>query len=130
MKLHLIAVATAVALVSATGAVSAADSGAMSKKPTAAMQSMAKTSLSLTRSQQRTAWRDISKEASRQSAPANFKASIGATVPADISLQAVPANVASRVSALKSYDYALLHDKLLIVNPSDKKVVDVIAHRA
>jgi hypothetical protein len=51
-------------------------------------------------------------------------------VPADVSIQSVPANVATHVSALKPYDYALLHGKLLIVNPADKKVVDVISRRA
>jgi hypothetical protein len=136
MKSHLIAIVTAAALASGIGAASAADSSAASK-PTPAMQSMAKDnlsmakdSLSLTRSQQRTAWRDISKEASTQSAPASFKASVGATIPGDIALQSVPADVASRVSSLKPYDYALLHHQLLIVNPTDKKVVDVIRHRA
>jgi hypothetical protein len=33
------------------------------------------------------------------------------------------------VSALTPYDCALLHNKLPIVNPTDKKVVDVIARR-
>jgi hypothetical protein len=94
------------------------------------MQPMPKDELSLTRSQQRTAWKDISKQANSQSAPSNFSASVGATVPGDISIQSVPAKVASRVSSLKPYDYALLPDELLIVNPNDKKVVNVIKHRA
>jgi hypothetical protein len=121
----------------AIGAASAADqsaksdsamsSSAMSKKPT---QAMAADNLSLTHSQERTAWRDIHKQASRQSAPSGFTASIGATVPNGISLQSMPAKVAARVTSLKPYDYALLPDKLLIVNPTDKKVVDVITHRA
>jgi hypothetical protein len=134
MKSHLIAIVTATALASGMGAASAADSSAASKTPPAmqsmTMQSMTKDNLSLTRSQQRTAWKDISKEASSQSAPANFKAAVGATIPGDIALQSVPADVASQVSSLKPYDYALLHHQLLIVNPTDKKVVDVIRHRA
>ena len=92
--------------------------------------SMAKDSLSLTRSQQRTAWRDISKQATSQKAPGDFTASVGATIPNDISLKPVPAKVATRISSLKPYDYALLHGKLLIVNPDDKKIVDVINRRA
>jgi hypothetical protein len=131
MKLHLIAIATAAALASGIGAASAADHQAMpnnSAKP--AMQSMAKDNLSLTRSQQRTAWRDISKAATSQKAPGDFTASVGATIPNDLSLKPVPARVATRISSLKPYDYALLHGKLLIVNPNDKKVVDVINRRA
>jgi hypothetical protein len=55
---------------------------------------------------------------------------IGATVPTEISLKPVPAKVATQVSTLRPYDYALLPDRLLIVNPSDKKVVDVINRHA
>jgi hypothetical protein len=131
MKPHFIAVAAA-ALVAGIGAASAADmhstSNTMSKTP--AMQSMAKDNLTLTRSQQRTAWKDLSKQASNQAAPSSFTASVGATVPGAITIQAVPAKVAARVSSLKPYDFALLHNKLLIVNPNDKKVVDVISRHA
>ena len=91
---------------------------------------MAKDNLSLTRSQQRTAWRDLSKEAISQKAPGGFTASVGAIIPNDLSLKPMPAKVATRISSLKPYDYALLHGKLLIVNPNDKKVVDVINRRA
>jgi hypothetical protein len=131
MKSHLIAI-TAAALVAGIGTASAADmhatSNTMSKTP--AMQSMAKDNLTLSRSQQRTAWKDLGKQASNQTAAPNFKASVGATVPGDITIQAVPAKVAARVSALKPYDFALLDNKLVIVNPNDKKVVDVISRHA
>jgi hypothetical protein len=131
MKFRLIAIAATAALTSGIGVASAADNHAMSKTSAPpAMQSMAKDSLSLTRSQQRTAWRDLGQHAAGQSAPSSFAASVGATIPGDISLRSVPAKVAARVSSLKPYDYALLQGKLLIVNPSDKKVVDVISRRA
>jgi hypothetical protein len=129
MKLQLTAIATIVALTSGIGTASAVEHHAMSKN-SSAMQPMPKDDLSLTRSQQRAAWRDISKQANSQPAPSNFSASVGATVPSDVSIQSVPAKVASRVSSLKPYDYALLPDELLIVNPNDKKVVNVIKHRA
>jgi hypothetical protein len=132
MKSHLIAIAAAAALVAGTGIASAGDmhatSTTMSKTP--ATQSMAKDNLTLTRSQQRAAWKDLGKQASNQTAPSSFTASVGATIPGDITIQAVPAKVAARVSALKPYDYARLHNKLLIVNPNDKKVVDVISRHA
>lgn len=131
MKFHIIAIAATVALTSGIGVASAADTPAMSKTSTPpAMQSMAKDSLSLTPSQEKTAWTDFSKQASSQTAPTNFTATIGATIPGDIALRSVPAKVAARVSSLKPYDYALLQDKLLIVNPGDKKIVDVIHHHA
>ena len=127
MKLHLTTIATVAALASGIGVASAAGNHAMSNAST---QSMAKDSLSLTSAQERTAWKDISRQASSQMAPSGFTPTIGATVPTEISLKPVPAKVASQVSTLKPYDYALLQDKLLIVNPSDKKVVDVINRHA
>ncbi len=129
MKLQLIAIATTAALASGIGVASAADNHAM-KSPTA-VNAMAKAQdvLSLTPAQEHTAWRNLSKHANTQTAPSSFTASIGATMPSDISLRSVPAKVAARVSALKPYDYALLHNKLVIVNPTDKKVVGVITHR-
>jgi len=139
MKLHLLGVIAAVALTSAVGAASAAGNQATSNpsgssnsmsKTSMPMQSAAKDSISLTRSQERTAWRDISREATSQKAPQHFAAAVGTTVPPALSIQSIPAKVATVVSALKSYDYALLHGKLLIVNPADKKVVDVINRRA
>jgi hypothetical protein len=143
MKPHLLAVVAAAALASVASAASAADnqpmsnasapktmSKTMSKTSPMPAQAMAKDIISLTRAQERTAWRDISREATSQKMPQNFAASVGTTVPADISLQSVPAKVATHVAALKPYDYALLHGKLLIVNPTDKKVVDVINRRA
>jgi len=132
MKSYLIAITTAAAFTAGIGMASAADmhptSNTMSKTP--AMQSMARDNLTLTRSQQRTVWKDLAKQASNRAAPSNFTASVGATIPGAITIQAVPAKVAARVSSLKPYDYALLHNKLLIVNPNDKKVVDVITRRA
>ena len=138
MKLHLIAIAATATLASGIGAASAVDPQAMSKTTAPpAMQSMAKNnpsmakdSLSLTPSQERTAWRDLGKQATSQTAPTNFTAAVGATIPGDIALRSVPAKVAAHVSSLKPYDYALLQGKLLIVNPGNKKIVDVINRRA
>ena len=127
MKLHLTTIATVAALASGIGTASAAGNHAMSNSSRTAM---AKDSLSLTSAQERTAWKDISRQASSQMAPSGFSPTIGATVPTEISIKPVPAKVVSQVSTLRPYDYALLQDKLLIVNPSDKKVVDVINRHA
>ena len=129
MKLQLIAVAAAAALASGAGAAFAAEQHAMSNH-SATMQPAAKDKLALNRTQKRIAWRDISKRTSSETTPSNFTATVGATVPDNLSIQPMPAHVASRVSALKPYDYALLPKELLIVNPNDKKVVNVIKHRA
>ena len=99
MKFHLTTIATVAALASGIGVASAAGNHAMSNLLT---QSMAKDSLSLTSAQERTAWKDISRQASSQMAPSGFTPTIGATVPTDISLKPVPAKVASQVSSLEA----------------------------
>jgi Protein of unknown function (DUF1236) len=112
------------------GAAAAADQSATSKQPsTPPTASVAKDNLSLTTAQEKMAWRDISKRATSQHAPAGFAASVGNTVPNDITLRSIPRPVASELPTLRPYRYALLPNKLLIVNRSDKKIVDVINGR-
>jgi hypothetical protein len=93
-------------------------------------ESVAKDNLSLTTAQEKLAWRDLSKQATTQSAPANFSASPGNTVPTEITLRPIPRKVASQLPSLKPYDYARLPNEFLIVNPIDKKIVDVINRHA
>jgi hypothetical protein len=82
--------------------------------------------LSLTGTQQKLAWKDMS-SASMQKAPADFKATTGAAVPSTLKVSAVPSKTARDVPALKSYDFAKIQGKLLIVNPKDRTIADVIA---
>ena len=130
MKFPLLPLAT-ILLIGSVGAVAAADHSAMSKQSSmSSTASMTKDNLSLTTAQEKLAWRDLSKQAARQRAPSNFSASMGTTVPNEITLRAIPRTVASRLPALKPYRYARLPNELLIVNPSDKKIVDVINSHA
>jgi Protein of unknown function (DUF1236) len=126
MKLPLLTCA-AVLLVAAGTAARAADSDAMSGSNA---QSAPKDQISLSRTQERTAWRDLSRNATQQTAPSSFTPSVGATVPDGITLRTMPQRAANQLPTLKPYDFALLQNKLLIVNPNDKKVVDVISRKA
>jgi hypothetical protein len=82
--------------------------------------------LSLSNTQQKTAWNDLYVKSLNQKAPSGFEAAIGAVVPSKVKIAPVTGKAASDVPALKSYDFAMLQHKLLIVNPSDKKIADVI----
>lgn len=134
MKLPLLSLATLVLIVS-VGAAAAADNSAMSRhssmsSTTSSTASMAKDSLSLTTAQEKLAWRDLGQRAASQRAASDFSPSVGMTVPNNIALRSIPRTVASRLPTLKPYQYARLPNELLIVNPIDKKVVDVINSRA
>lgn len=84
--------------------------------------------LSLTGMERKTAWKDISSQAAKEKAPSGFTAKVGAVLPGSIATQPVPVSTANKVPDLRPYQYALLDsNKLLIVNPSDKKVVKVIS---
>jgi hypothetical protein len=82
--------------------------------------------LSLNKTQQKTAWNDLNTAASKEDLPSGFNASIGSVVPSTFKIEPVPSRAANDIPALRPYDFAVVHGKLLIVNPSDKKISDVI----
>lgn len=88
-------------------------------------QSSASDSLSLTNTQQKTAWQDLHGK-NQQSAPSGFMAASGTAVPTTLKIQPVPNRTATAVPKLKPYDFAMVKGKLLIVNPSDRTIADVI----
>ncbi len=93
---------------------------------TSSAQMPAKDTLSLSTSQRKTAWNDLNSEAAKQKAPPSFFRSVGEVVPSSVKLQAVPAKAASDVPSLRPYQFAMIEGKLLIVNPSDRKIAEVI----
>src|SRR5665213_1437883 len=119
-----------VAAVALLSGISVAAAAGMSKSTTgSASSSMATPSdtLSLTSSQQKMAWKDISGQAVKETAPATFTAKVGAAVPSDLGTKPVPVSTANKVPALRTFQYALLDsNKLLIVNPTDHKVAEII----
>jgi hypothetical protein len=82
--------------------------------------------LELSSAQQKSIWKDISRHAANQSAPSGFSAAVGTAIPAGVNTYPLPRQAARDVPAAKPYRYAMLQDKLLIVNPSDKKIADVV----
>ncbi len=102
---------------------------ASSMKTTGSAPSMSqpKDSLSLSSQQRKTAWQDISAQATKEKSPSGFKAAVGAALPSDLITHPVPVSTANKVPELQPYQYALLDsNKLLIVNPNDKKVAEII----
>ena len=87
------------------------------------MSPPAKDSLNLTADQQKTAWNDLSSQAKKQNAPASFFRAVGNVVSSSVKLQPVTAKAASDIPALRPYDFARIEGQLLIVNPSDRKIV-------
>lgn len=128
MKIRLIATVAAVVLATSTGPASASWFSWLHWGTS--KSSSATHSISLTDAQQKLALKDLEQSGQVQTKPTNFTPSVGAVVPNALALKPVPADLGQQVKALKSYDYALLQSELLIVNPTTKKVVDVVDRQA
>jgi hypothetical protein len=122
MKKQTIVVLAAAALLSGVTAASAA--GIASSH--SAMAKPISDTLSLNATQQKTAWNDLNKQASNQNAPSGFTDTAGSVVPKTLKINAMPSRAARDVSSLRPYDFAKVSGKLLIVNPRDRKVAEVI----
>jgi hypothetical protein len=116
MKSNIFYGAAIVAVLASTGLATAAGTSAMAGKD----------SLGLTSDQAHTIYQDINKLNVKDTAPSGFDAKVGAAVPSSISLHALPSDVASKVPTVKPYQYAMLQGKVLLVDPKDKKVVDIV----
>lgn len=112
-----------------SGASMASAQGMMSKESkatTGSAGSSVSDQLKLTGPQQMRLWNEISIHATKQKAPSGFNAAVGAAVPTRITLHALPEKAATEIPEAKPYHYAVVNNQLLLVNPSDKRVVDVI----
>ena len=95
--------------------------------PSAKMQASTQTQaqLSLSADQKQAIWNSVAKNKSAM-APANFQASIGANVPAQIALRSLPSTLSKQVPDAKKYRYAKIADEVVLVDPSTHKVIDII----
>jgi Protein of unknown function (DUF1236) len=83
--------------------------------------------LALSDAQRQSAWRDLYMDSLNQITPPGFDAVVGATVPNTIVIAPVTAQAGSDVPALKPYSFAMVQKKLVIVDPGNRKIADVIA---
>jgi hypothetical protein len=118
---------TTIALVAAVllGGVTMASAADVASSHSGTAQPISDT-LNLNAPQQKTAWNDLSNQSS-QNAPADFSATDGAKVPDTLTIKAVPAKAAQDISQLRPYDFAKVQNKLLIVNPRDRMIAEVIS---
>ncbi|HEX5777770.1 MAG TPA: DUF1236 domain-containing protein [Xanthobacteraceae bacterium] len=86
-----------------------------------------KDAIVLTNDQKQTLYQQLAMDADSQDAPSGFTASVGSTLPSDVSLEPVPNDVSTKVPSVANYRFAKLDDdRLLIVDPNDRRVVSII----
>jgi hypothetical protein len=78
----------------------------------------------LTAAQRSAIWKDLSKQATNQNI-AGFDATIGTVVPNTVNLEQIPGDVTANNPSLGPYDFAIVDDKIVIVDPSNKVIADV-----
>jgi opacity protein-like surface antigen len=112
------------AMLAMSGATAASAASHMSRVSNKAPR--ASDTLTLSGDQQKTIWNDVGTRAKNENAPSGFNAAVGSEAPNSMSTHPMPRQAARDVPAAKPYRYAMAQDKLLIVNPSDHKIADVV----
>jgi uncharacterized protein DUF1236 len=79
----------------------------------------------LTSAQRGAIYTQVSKDKSKPAAT-GFPAVIGADVPPRIELYALPDDALTEVPAVKLYKYTMVEDKVVVVDPTRMRVIDVI----
>jgi hypothetical protein len=127
---------TSIALAAAVLLAGASAASAANSQPPAAnmvltagvrMSLLPRDTLNLTGTQQKAAWSDLYVKRLNQKAPAGFSASVGAVLPNSMQIARITDGAASDVPVLRPYNFAMVQKKLLIVNPTDRKIAEVIA---
>ena len=81
--------------------------------------------LELTAAQRRAIYDVVSKDNSKK-APVGFPTAVGADVPPMIELYALPDDAVANNAAAKIYKYTVVQDKVVLVDPTKMRVIDII----
>jgi hypothetical protein len=76
--------------------------------------------------EQRFTIREIIKDNKTAGAPADVQAAVGDPVPPGVTPQSMPSEVAQKVPQVKAHRYFLTAQQIVLVDPKDNKVAEVI----
>jgi hypothetical protein len=79
----------------------------------------------LSAAQRRALWNDLGKQAANQNA-SGFEAQTGTFVPGSVKIGPIPDKAAANNPQLRPYDYAMVDHDLVIVDPANKVIADVV----
>lgn len=80
--------------------------------------------IDLTPDQRTTIFRSMTRERITVAPPADFRARVGVEVPSSVELLPVPDTV--EVPAIRRYRYTVIEDQVVLVDPSTRRVVEII----
>jgi hypothetical protein len=82
---------------------------------------------SLTVAEKQEIWQSLSSvKTARANEPKDFTPQVGAIIPNGVSVQPLPDDITNNAPSLKGYHYAMLQNEIVIVNPTSKRIVDII----
>ena len=126
MNSHIRYGSIALALLSSVG-IAAAQTTPMPPAASAPGATMTQNGALQLSAQQKTAiFKTVTKEKVKSPPPANLQLSVGSQVPASIELYPLPANIVSEVPATKQYKYTVAQNQVVLVDPTNMKVVEII----
>ena len=76
--------------------------------------------------EQRHTIKEIVKDAKTDATPASVQAAVGEPIPQGVSPQPMPTAVGQKVPQVKAHSYFLTAEQVVIVDPKNNKVVEVI----
>jgi hypothetical protein len=79
----------------------------------------------LSAAQRKAVWNDLSKQATNQNA-SSFDGMTGTFVPSSVKIEPIPSKATANNPQLRPYDYAMVDHDLVIVDPTNKVIVDVL----
>ncbi len=122
---HFISIGLASALLVSSSGIAAATASVGKDR----VQAPKKTTLQLTDAERKLVVDSVSGWDTGDTLPAGFNPAVGAKISSQkkLPIHPVPPPANLKVPALKSYDYAKLPGKILLIDPMTRKVVDVIA---
>uniref|UniRef100_Q07IW7 DUF1236 domain-containing protein n=1 Tax=Rhodopseudomonas palustris (strain BisA53) TaxID=316055 RepID=Q07IW7_RHOP5 len=82
--------------------------------------------LTLTEAQKKKLWNDLSAKDSAQTPPPSFMGQVGEVVPSNFSTKELPQQAQQEVPIVQNYRYAMLDDRIVLVNPQTNRVAGVI----
>jgi hypothetical protein len=80
--------------------------------------------LSLSHAQRAVIWHALRKEADKAQEPAGLN--VGEAVPDTMNVLAFGRNLRKKIRPIRAYRYALMHDRVLIVDPQTKKIIAIV----
>jgi Protein of unknown function (DUF1236) len=83
--------------------------------------------LHLTQAQKQTIYQSVTSQKDKtSSAPDTFRAAVGANVPDSVKLAPMPKTIVDLMPQIKDFEFGLVANQVLIVDPKSRRVVEVI----